>query len=94
MPSIDLAVPMLRLRPDAIVLIKLDVEGAEPDALRGAASLIARARPRLAVSTYHLPEHHFELLLQMHALTNGEAKLHLRSHGYQSFDTVAYALFE
>ena len=28
-PAIDLAVPMLRLRPDEIVLIKLDVEGYE-----------------------------------------------------------------
>lgn len=33
--------------------IKMDIEGAEPDALRGAARVIARDKPRLAIAAYH-----------------------------------------
>jgi FkbM family methyltransferase len=33
--------------------LKLDVEGAEPAALRGAAATLARDRPQLAVAAYH-----------------------------------------
>ena len=38
-------------------LIKMDIEGAEPEALRGAQTLVAENRPRLAISIYHGPEH-------------------------------------
>ena len=37
--------------------LKLDIEGAELDALRGARELISRSHPRLAVCVYHRPEH-------------------------------------
>ena len=36
--------------------IKLDVEGAELDTLRGAAKTITRWKPKMAVSAYHKPE--------------------------------------
>lgn len=38
---------------DRVDRLKLDVEGAEPQALRGAARTLARDRPRLAVAAYH-----------------------------------------
>ncbi len=37
-------------------LIKMDIEGFEADALRGAARTIARCRPDLAISAYHRPQ--------------------------------------
>ena len=37
--------------------IKLDVEGAEVDVIKGAAAVIARFKPILAVSVYHKIEH-------------------------------------
>jgi FkbM family methyltransferase len=36
-----------------VSLIKLDIEGAERDALRGAILLLKRWRPRLAIAVYH-----------------------------------------
>ena len=37
--------------------IKMDIEGAEPKALAGANSTIARWKPRLSISAYHEPDH-------------------------------------
>jgi len=72
-------------------LIKFDIEGAEPRALDGARALVTRSRPRLAVSAYHEPEHLFSLLLQLDGWGLGY-RFALRSHGYNGFDTVLYAL--
>lgn len=42
--------------------IKMDIEGAEPNALHGAADTIKRHRPMLALSVYHDPEHFVSLM--------------------------------
>ena len=41
--------------------IKMDIEGAEADALRGAAETIRAYRPKMALSAYHKAEDLFEL---------------------------------
>jgi len=41
---------------DKVRCIKMDVEGGEAEALRGATSLIRRDRPTLVISGYHRPE--------------------------------------
>lgn len=46
--------------------IKLDVEGAELDALIGADRIIRTHRPRLLVSLYHRSEDIFSLILYLH----------------------------
>ncbi len=43
------------LRLPRVDFIKMDIEGAERSALRGARKLIDRWKPRLAISSYHLP---------------------------------------
>lgn len=43
--------------------IKLDVEGAELESLRGARESIRRFKPKLAVSLYHKPNDIFEIIL-------------------------------
>jgi FkbM family methyltransferase len=76
------------MRPN---LIKMDVEGAELLGLRGAQRIMRDFRPRLAISVYHLPDHLWEIPLFIAAL-GLDYQLYLRSHGYQTFDTVLYAI--
>lgn len=71
--------------------IKLDVEGGERAALLGMKRSIAQHRPRLAVSAYHRPADLWEIPQLLLELEPG-AKLFLRQHGYNSYETVAYAI--
>jgi FkbM family methyltransferase len=48
---------------EKIDFIKLDVEGAEMDTLRGAQQSIAHFKPKLAISLYHKPDDLFEIIL-------------------------------
>jgi FkbM family methyltransferase len=52
--TIDRLVEELGL--ERVDYIKMDIEGAEQRALRGAAGTIARFHPRLALSAYHVPD--------------------------------------
>lgn len=51
--TIDKLVAELKL--ERVDFIKMDIEGAEQKALAGAHQTLARYRPRLALSSYHLP---------------------------------------
>jgi FkbM family methyltransferase len=73
----------------APTLIKMDIEGAEPAALRGAERTIRRHCPALAISLYHLPEHLWELPLWVAALDLGY-KFYMRGHGHNGFELVLY----
>ncbi len=71
--------------------IKLDIEGAELQALQGAQHLIQRSRPVLAMSLYHCPQDLWELPLSLAALCN-DYRLYIRQHFSNSFDSVLYAV--
>lgn len=75
----------------APTLIKLDVEGAEREALAGMRATLMRDRPRLAVAIYHLPQDLWEIPLMVRDLMP-EAQLYVRQHGFNGFDTVLYAV--
>jgi FkbM family methyltransferase len=75
----------------AIDYIKLDIEGAEIDALNGMANIIKRDKPHLAVSMYHQPNHLW-LIIETLADLASYANLYIRQHGENGFDTVAYAV--
>ena len=47
--------------PNKIDYVKIDIEGFEPEALRGAAGVLNRDRPDLAIAGYHKCEHLWEL---------------------------------
>ncbi len=50
---------------EKVDFIKLDVEGAEMDTLRGAQQSIERFKPKLAISLYHKPDDFFEIILHI-----------------------------
>lgn len=72
-------------------LLKLDVEGAEESALRGAEKVIRDHRPGLALSVYHRPADLWRLPARIHRWGLGY-RLFLRSYGFNGFDTVCYAV--
>lgn len=77
--------------PGAATLIKMDIEGAEPLALRGAARLIREQRPVLAVCAYHHCEHLWELPQLLRELAP-DFRIFLRRYAEQCWETVYYAV--
>lgn len=71
--------------------VKLDIEGAEPEALQGAGGLIARHRPRLAVSAYHCAEHLWEIPRLILAADPGY-RLFFGHHMPVKWESVFYAV--
>lgn len=72
-------------------LIKLDVEGAEAGALRGAAETIRRFQPRLAVSVYHRPGDWWQLARLVREL-GPEYRLFMDHHTIYGEETMLYAV--
>ena len=71
--------------------LKMDIEGAEHAALKGAAQLIALNRPTLAISLYHRQEDLWLLPILVKSLHPGY-KIYIRQHAFNSFETVLYAV--
>lgn len=71
--------------------IKFDVEGAEIPAIRGAAGLIERYRPVLAISLYHRPQDIWEIPELISQICMNY-RFYIRQHYYNSFDSVLYAV--
>lgn len=76
---------------EKISFIKMDIEGAELDALKGAAQTIKENHPKLAISAYHkfedlltLPQFIYEL--------NSDYRFYLRRHSHLTHELVLYAL--
>ena len=72
-----------------ITFIKMDIEGAEYEALQGARKLIMENRPRMAISVYHKFEDFVtlaDLVLKMHP----DYRIAFRHYGYDDLETVMY----
>jgi FkbM family methyltransferase len=74
-----------------ITFVKLDIEGAEPDALLGARHIIARDRPVLAVCVYHSQNHLWRLPLLIDSLVDDYC-YYLRPYNEEAWDLVCYAV--
>jgi FkbM family methyltransferase len=78
--------------PGKVTLIKMDIEGAELAALKGARNTIARYRPRLAICIYHKRQDVVEIpwyILSLHA----DYRLYIRHHSPRlGLETVLYAV--
>lgn len=64
-----------------VTYIKMDVEGAEKEAINGAHITLKNQKPKLNVALYHKSADIFEIPLQI-AKINPDYKFHLRRHPY------------
>lgn len=71
--------------------IKMDIEGAEQEALKGCRKIIQEYKPKLAICIYHKPEDLFEIPAMIKEM-NPEYKLYVRQYANAWFDTVLYAV--
>ncbi len=72
-----------------VTFIKMDIEGAEYEALMGAKKLIMENRPRMAISVYHKFEDFVtlaDLVLSMHP----DYRIAYRHYGFDDLETVMY----
>lgn len=72
-------------------MIKLDIEGAELDALAGARATVARDAPVLALCVYHKQDHLWTIPLELQRMRDDYA-LFLRPHNEEGWDLVCYAV--
>lgn len=76
---------------DKVVHIKMDIEGAEERALKGASEIIKRDKPMLAICVYHKNDD----LIRIPQIIKGlvpEYKFYLRHHNVAGTETVLYAV--
>jgi FkbM family methyltransferase len=71
--------------------IKMDVEGAELDALAGARHLIERYTPFLAIAAYHRQDHLWRVAQYINGVSAGY-RFFLRPHLNYGWDLVCYAV--
>jgi FkbM family methyltransferase len=73
--------------------VKMDIEGAELDALRGAERLLRQSEAMWAVCVYHKPEHLWQLPLFISEHSQGH-RFFLRKYAGEIWETVCYAVPE
>lgn len=76
-----------------ISFIKMDIEGAEPEALEGARKTITSDHPTIAVCIYHTDEQMLSLIEYMHK-NYPFYKLYVRHYARAWTETVLYAVEE
>lgn len=89
--SVDVVALQDVLLDSAVTYLKLDVEGVESDALKGALELIEKCRPVIGVCVYHCPSDFFDLPLFLSKYCP-EYRFHLRSHDEDGLEMVIYAV--
>jgi FkbM family methyltransferase len=85
--TIDLDAALPSFRPN---FIKMDIEGAEPEALDGGTRMILESKPHLAIALYHLPKHLWSIPIQILA-AKPDYRLSIRYHGFAGFEVDLYA---
>lgn len=79
------------LKAKKVTFIKLDIEGAEYEALQGAYNTIQKNRPILAISLYHKVEDLFTIPLLMSSMVSNYC-YYIRHYSPTIIETVLYAV--
>jgi hypothetical protein len=91
--GVDVAcIPIDELFADTqVTFMKMDIEGAEFDALRGAAAVIRRDQPILAICVYHTQADVWRVPLLLRSL-NPSYAFYLRAYDGDGLQSVVYAV--
>lgn len=84
-------VPLDELNDVNPTFIKMDIEGAEPDALLGARKTIQKNMPVMAICLYHAQEHLWQIPLLIQSISN-DYKFFLRRYSDECWESVCYAI--
>lgn len=76
---------------DKVTFIKMDIEGAELEALKGNRKIIQRYRPKLAICIYHKKEDLIDIPMYIKELVP-DYKLYVRHYSHGITETVLYAV--
>lgn len=74
-----------------IDFIKMDIEGAEMEALKGSESVLCKFKPKLAITVYHQFEHFWTVPQYLESLDVGY-RFYLRHFTIHSEETVLFAV--
>jgi len=72
--------------------VKLDIEGAEIEALQGAKNTILTYKPTLAVCLYHRPSHLWEIPILINEFLPNYYDMFIKQHGHYGRELVLYCL--
>ncbi|MEJ6395944.1 FkbM family methyltransferase [Gymnodinialimonas sp. 2305UL16-5] len=72
-----------------VTFIKMDIEGAEQQAIRGAKATIAKHRPHMAISVYHRPSDFWEIPKLVLSISPNY-KVYLRHYTESIYETIMY----
>ncbi|MCI9134007.1 MAG: FkbM family methyltransferase [Lachnospiraceae bacterium] len=79
------------LENEHVTIIKMDIEGAELEALRGCENIIRNQKPTLAISIYHKAEDFVDIPAYLLSLVP-EYKLYYRHYSLYKYETILYAM--
>lgn len=74
---------------EKVSFIKMDIEGAELEAIKGAAGILRRDRPNLAICIYHKPDDLWGIPFLIHEIVP-EYRMYVRHCSISRFGTVLY----
>ena len=77
------------LEGERATVVKMNIEGAELQALRGSAATLLRHKPKLAIAVYHRPSDLWEAAEVINEIVPGY-EFHLRQHNGGVIETVLY----
>lgn len=79
------------LQGQPVTFIKMDIEGAELEALKGAENTIRMHKPKLAVCVYHKPLDIIQIPLYIKKIVP-EYNIYFRHYNINMYETVCYAV--
>lgn len=80
------------LEHEKVTFVKMDIEGAEMNALRGMRKLIEENKPVLAICVYHLRDDYYKITDFIESILPKEYTFYMRQYRYTPTETVCYGV--